>query len=136
MPSPADTKVNGLSTSNQCEDEDLITEIPDTGGLTISWDPVTMSHPDAMGGGAGVQPPIPVTIVNYQVVVEVEAENPDPAGEPFDAVFSVELPPWETEATLPEQFFDLGDEFKYEVLAREESFNQTAVESCIVLVDP
>lgn len=136
MPSPADTKVNGLSTSNQCEDEDLITEIPDTGGLTISWDPVTMSHPDAMGGGAGVQPPIPVVIVNYQVVVEVEAENPDPAGEPFDAVFSVELPPWETEATLPEQFFDLGDEFKYEVLAREESFNQTAVESCIVLVDP
>ena len=136
MPSPADTKVNGLSTSNQCEDEDLITEIPDTGTLTISWDPVTMSHPDAMGGGAAVQPPIPVTIVNYQVVVEVEAENPDPFGEPFDAVFSVELPPWETEATLPEQFFDLGDEFKYEVLAREESFNQTAVESCIVLVDP
>jgi hypothetical protein len=136
MPAPADTKVNGLSTSDQCEDEELITEIPDTGSITISWDPVTMSHPDAMGGGAGVQPPIPVIIVNYQVVVEVEAENPDPAGEPFDAVFSVELPPWETEATLPEQFFELGDEFKYEVLAREESFNQTAVESCIVLVNP
>jgi len=94
-----------------------------------------MSHPDATGGGAAVQPPIPVDINNYQVVVEVEAENPDPAGEPFDAVFSVELPPWATETTLPEAFFDLGDEFKYEVLVREESFNQTAVESCIVLVE-
>ena len=35
----------------------------------------------------------------------------------------------------PEEFIELGDEFKYEVLAREESFNQTAVESCIVLVE-
>ena len=82
-----------------------------------------------------MQPPIPVTIENYQVVVEVEAENPDPAGEPFEAIFSIELPPWETSATIPEEFIDLGDEFKYEVLAREESFNQTAVESCFVLVE-
>lgn len=136
MPAPAVTRVNGIPTNDQCEDEDLITEIPDTGSLTISWDDVTMSHPDAMGGGAGVQPPIPVTILNYEVVVEVEVENPDPAGEPFDALFKVELPPWQTEATLPDEFFELGDEFKYEVLAREESANQTAVESCIVLVVP
>ncbi|MFQ6005736.1 MAG: hypothetical protein ACE5OQ_09555 [Woeseia sp.] len=135
IPAPANTRVNGLPTSDQCVDEDLITEIPDTGAITISWDPVMTSHPDVMGGGAGVQPPIPVEIHNYEVVVEVEAENPDPAGEPFDAVFSVELPPWETETTLPDEFFELGDEFKYEVLAREESFNQTAVESCIVLGD-
>ena len=25
----------------------------------------------------------------------------------------------------------LGDEFKYEILVREESFNQTATESCV-----
>ena len=42
---------------------------------------------------------------------------------------------WETAVTIPEEFTDLGDIFKYEVLAREESFNQTAVESCFVLVE-
>ena len=46
---------------------------------------------------------------------------------------SVIFPPDQTEITIPEEFTDLGDEFKYEVLAREESFNQTAVESCFVL---
>jgi hypothetical protein len=40
--------------------------------------------------------------------------------------------------TIPEELIDLGleeaeGEFKYEVLAREESYNQTAVESCFVI---
>ena len=35
--------------------------------------------------------------------------------------------------TVPAEFIALGDTFKYEVLAREESFNQTATESCFVL---
>ncbi len=41
----------------------------------------------------------------------------------------------ETTVTIPPEFIDLGDEFKYEVLAREESFNQTAIESCFVIVE-
>ena len=86
-----------------------------------------MSHPDPDGGGAGVQPPIPVTIHNYEVVVEVELELDE---EEFTSVFSVVLPPNVTSVTIPEEFTDLGDKFKYEVLAREESYNQTAVESC------
>jgi hypothetical protein len=45
------------------------------------------------------------------------------------------LPPGETSMTIPEEFLALADEFKYEVLVREESFNQTAVESCFVLAD-
>ena len=79
------------------------------------------------------QPPIFVTIHNYEVVVEVETE------EGFTSVFSVLLPPdlplgrTEFTFTVPEEFISLGDEFKYEVLAREESFNQTAVESCFVI---
>ena len=53
--------------------------------------------------------------------------------EEFTSVFSVVLPPGKISVTIPAEFIDLGDEFKYEVLAREESFNQTAVESCFVL---
>jgi hypothetical protein len=100
--------------------------------VTIAWPPVTMSHPDPEGGGAGVQPPIPVTIINYEVVIEVEFEVD---GEEFTSVFSVILPPDARSMTVPEEFLELGDEFKYEVLAREESHNQTAVESCFVLVE-
>jgi hypothetical protein len=60
--------------------------------------------------------------------VELEVD-----GEEFTSVFSVVLPPDEMSVTIPEEFLALGDTFKYEVLAREESFNQTAVESCFVL---
>ena len=136
MPAPAAPEVNGEAMAVQCDDdEDFYDASEVTAPVTIEWPDVTMSHPDAMGGGAGVQPRIPVTINNYQVVLEVEAENPDDEEDPFDAIFSIELPPWETSVTIPEEFTDLGDTFKYEVLAREESFNQTAVESCFVLVD-
>jgi hypothetical protein len=34
--------------------------------------------------------------------------------------------------TIPAEFLLQTDTFKYEVLAREESFNQTAVESCFI----
>jgi len=134
MPAPAD----GISLNEDpvdlddvdCENEEGIPEVSgDT--VTISWAPVTMSHPNAEGGGAGVQPPVEVTIVNYEVVVEVELElMVDGELEEFTSVYSIILPPDVTEVTIPEEFIDLGDEFKYEILAREESYNQTAVESC------
>ena len=117
-----------------CEEDD---SVPSVKGetVTIKWDAVTMSHPDKDGGGAAVQPPIGVMIHNYEVVVEAEVEVD---GEEFSSVFSVILPPGapgETEFsfTIPEEFIALGEEFKYEILAREVSFNQTAVESCFVL---
>ncbi len=37
--------------------------------------------------------------------------------------------------TVPDEFLSQTDEFKFEVLAREESWNQTAVESCFLLDD-
>ena len=64
-----------------------------------------------LGGGAGVQHPIPVTIKNYQVVLEAEAENPEDEEDRFEAIFSIELPPWEISVTIPEEFTDLGDTF-------------------------
>jgi hypothetical protein len=130
MPAPPggitvhDTPVDPASVD--CDSEELPeVEAP----VTIAWAEVTMSHPDPEGGGAGVQPPIAVTINNYEVVLEVETDGG------FESVFSVVLPPDETSMTVPAEFLALGDEFKFEILAREESFNQTAVESCFVLAE-
>jgi hypothetical protein len=104
--------------------------VPSAGApITIAWDPVTRSHP-----GAGFPRPIvDVVIHNYEVVLEVELEVD--GGEEFVSVFSLILPPEETYLTIPAEFIALGDEFKFEILAREESFNQTAVESCFVLAE-
>jgi hypothetical protein len=132
MPAPPEPTVNGKPMAEQCDPEEagydatVVTSTP----VTIAWPEVTMSHPDDSGGGAGVQPPIPVTIRNYEVVLEVELEV---NGEEFASVLSVILPPDVTKFTVPKEFISLGDEFKYEVLAREESFNQSAVESCFVI---
>lgn len=131
MPAPPVPTVNGMAMAVQCDEGEPGFDITVTSApVTISWDPVTMSHPDPEGGGAGVQPPVPVTIHNYEVVVEAEVEV---NGEEFTSKFGVILPPGVTSMTIPEQFIAQGDTFKYEVLAREESFNQTAVESCFML---
>ncbi len=133
MPAPPQTLVNGQPMGLQCDDELPGYDAPEvTSPVTISWAEVTMSHPDPFGGGAGVQPPVAVEINNYEVVVEYEDEDE------FASVLGVILPPSETSMTIPEELIGLaepGDAFKFEVLAREESYNQTATESCFVLAD-
>lgn len=128
MPAPPEPRVNGLPMAQQCDEEDpgydvTITSAP----VKISWDPVMKSHPDPNGGGAAVQPPVDVVIHNYEVVLEVEL---DVNGEEFTSKTHILLPPGETEVSIPEEFLAQGEEFKYEVLAREANYNQTAVESC------
>ena len=131
MPSPPVPTVNGYTKVEVCDEEDPdFVPHPNVGfPVTISWPEVKMSHPDPAGGGAGVQPPIRVKVHNYQVVVEAELEID---GEEFASVLSVILPPDVTSMTIPTEFIDQpgADSFKYEVLVREESYNQTAVESC------
>lgn len=122
MPAPPAPTVNGMAFDQDCED-DVVTTV--TAPVEITWPAVTMSHPDANGGGASVQPPVPVEINNYELVVEILDED-------VESTFVIMLPPDVTTVSLPQQFTDLGTEFKYEVLAREESFNQTAVESCFI----
>jgi hypothetical protein len=117
----------------QCDDEDPaafdppeVTLVDDT--VTIEWGEVTMSHPEIVDGpGVGLGSVQPVDIYNYEVVVEVELDSG------FTSVMHVVLPPEETALTLPVEFVAQGDEFKYEILAREVSYNQTATESCFEL---
>ncbi len=128
MPAPPEATVNGLPLAQNCDEEDPGYDITVTGApVTIAWPSVMTSHPDPNGGGAGIQQQVPVKIQNYEVVLEVQFEV---EGEEFESFMTVVLPPGETSITIPDEFLAQGDEFKYEVLAREASYNQTAVESC------
>jgi hypothetical protein len=122
------TEEDITESEGQCDDEEPGYDAPAVSPpVTISWLPVTMSHPDTDGAGAGVNPPVPVTIHNYEVVVEAEFDIGD---DEFTSVLSIILPPGTTAFDVPASITSLSDSFKYEVLAREQSFNQTAVESC------
>ena len=130
MPAPPEPTVNGIPMAEQCDDEEPGYDAPDVSGpVVISWPAVAATHPDL--GYPRSSPDI--SIFNYQVVVETELEGP--GGEEFTTVFSVVLPPDVTQMTVPAEFLAQAGEFKYEVLAREESWNQTAVESCFNLLD-
>lgn len=96
-------------------DEEVPVVMVDDDPFVISWDPVTESHPEVGRQGG-------VVITNYQLVVERE--------EPTHLIFSVDLPPDVTEVEVPPGFLALGEEFKFEILVRERSGNQTAIESC------
>ena len=128
MPAPPAPTVNGIAAAMQCDDEEPGYDAPviDADEYVIAWPPVALTHPSL--GDPQNSPDI--TIVNYEVVVEAELETPD--GEEFTSVFSVILPPDVTAMTIPEEFLEQSDTFKYEVLAREESWNQTAIESCFL----
>ena len=116
LPAPPDNiKISGVAAAEDCDAVPLpVVSAP----VTISWDPVTLSHPDL-----GITNE-PIEIVQYQVVVEQLD---------LGLTLSVELPPTTTEVVIPEVFTDLGNEIKFEILVREDSGNQTAVESCFVL---
>jgi hypothetical protein len=119
MPAPPDNvKVSGLMAAADC-DVDPLPEPSEP--IVISWDEVKRSHPDL---GRRDEP---IEVVKYQVVVERE--------EPTPLLFSVDLPPTVTELMLPPDLIAPGDELKFEILVREASGNQTAVESCFVVAD-
>lgn len=117
LPAPPEPSVNGIPIVTDCDEGELPEFDPDE-DVVISWAPVTHSHPTLGRTGE------PITVVNYEVVVEID-ETPWKA--------SAILPPEVTEFQLPAEILGLGDEIKYEVLVREESWNQTAVESCFAI---
>ena len=80
--------------------------------VVIDWDQVTRSHPEIGKFG-------PVQIGRYQLFVEREGVK-----------LSLDLPPTVTEFRVPSAVIALGQQFKFEVIARTTTGNNTAVESC------
>lgn len=118
LPSPPVVSVNGIPAATDCDSEDL----PEFTGddIEIEWEEVTHSHPSI--GRINE----PVTIVNYEVIIEVPEAN---------WKTSAVLPPDAFSFEIPEEILELAEEgvVKYEVLAREVSDNQTAIESCFLI---
>ena len=115
LPAPPDNiRVSGILAAEDCDAPDLpVVEAGEP--VTISWDPVVTAHPEIGEWGD-------LEVVKYQVVAERE--------EPSLLIYSVDLPPTTTQTEIPASFIALGEEFKFEILIREASGNQTAVESC------
>lgn len=103
--------VSGIPFGQDCDAHVPVIAEP----AVISWQPVRMSHPE-IG-----RPNEPIDVAYYEVVVEQED---------LELTVSVLLPSDQTSFTVPAEFLALGEEFKYEVLVREENNNQTATESC------
>lgn len=115
MPAPpGNIRVSGMPLAKDCDKGPIPAA---SKPVVISWDPVTQSHPD-LGKKA------PVKVVNYQVVVSRE--------EPTSLNFSVDVPPTTKQFEVPKDFIalDSGDGFKFEIVVKEASGNQTVLESC------
>lgn len=112
MPAPpGNVQIAGIPAAENCD----VVPLPVVDGeepVVISWDAVTGSHPDLGASG-------PVEVANYQFVVEFG-----------DFSMTVDLPPTITEFEIPAALLELDDEFKFEIVVRADSDNQTAVESC------
>ncbi len=114
MPAPPihnNLQVSGVDASEDCDEDLPVVDTP----IVISWDPIELSHPDLGRTNE------PIEVEQYQVVVEDEESG---------ATLSVELPPEVTSYQVSDDFIGLNTVFKYEVLVREASGNQTATESC------
>ena len=117
LPAPvSNVTVNGLQLP---EDTDNCLSREAMLPFTISWDPVTLSHP--VLGRTGE----PVEVENYEVVMEGEGDN--------EFTITHLLPADVNSIPISEIPADSGDLIKLEVLVSEESGNQVAVESCFTL---
>jgi hypothetical protein len=109
---PGDVTVNHVAAAEDCD----AVPLPMVGApVTVRWDPVEDSHPE-------VGEPGPVEIVRYQFFVEQG-----------DVKFAVDLPPTLTEFEVPTAITDAGGVFKFEIIARTDALNNTAIESCFVV---
>ena len=123
LPAPPDFTVNGEDAEppegEEC-DEESPPEISNP--VVVEFDAVTESHPTLGASDPDIE------IIRYQIVAEWEDENENVF------VSSTDLQPVEGvdsySVTVPPDFFVDGTEVKFEVLVREATFNQTAVESC------
>jgi hypothetical protein len=160
IPAAPDNVVAGNAPSaslESCEEEDGAPPIPmvadATDGVTISWDPVTMSHAARWAGDEdkialgedGI-----IDVRYYEVVVEIDETD-------FKA--TAIIPNDVTEWELPGEFFELAEgeggfaQYKYEILVRTNVYdddgnpvlveiddevdnlpgNKSAIESCFLV---
>jgi hypothetical protein len=106
---PENVLVSGASAAESCDEEPLPTV---SAPVLIRWDPVTQSHPEIGRRGR-------ITVSRYELIIEGEDVN-----------LSLELPPTVTQFEIPTAVTDRGDEFKFEIIVRTTTGNNTAVESC------
>jgi hypothetical protein len=105
---PENITLSGLPAAENC-DADLPVVTPP---VFIRWDPVTESHPEIGKSGS-------IRVSRYQLFVERD-----------NVKLSLDLPPTVTEFEVPAGVTALGREFKFEIIARTTTGNNTAVESC------
>jgi hypothetical protein len=86
----------------------------DPHNTVISWEAVS----ETVDGSPDIE------IVGYEVIVEKDVEPANPHGF-AQSTFSVHLPASATRVTIPQEFMEAGAPYKFEVLAIEESGNQT-----------
>jgi hypothetical protein len=109
---PENILLSGAPMAESCDAESLPTvNVP----VIIDWDPVTRSHPEIGKQGA-------IKVSRYQLFVEGEGVN-----------LALDLPPTLTEFEVPMGVTNLGKEFKFEIIVRTTTGNNTAVESCFRL---
>lgn len=105
---PDNLMVSGVPAGEDCPEHPPLVGMP----VVISWDPVTESHPEIGKSG-------PIDVSRYQLFVEREGVK-----------LSLDLPPTVTKFEVPAGVTALGDTFKWEVITRTSTGNNTAVESC------
>ncbi len=113
LPAPPEPSVNGQAAAEDCDA--VLPVVDGDNDVVITWPAVTMSHPELGRTNE------PIEVLNYEIVAEIDET-------PFKV--SAILPPDANSFVIPAEIIALGDEIKFEVLVRESSYNQTAVESC------
>lgn len=115
MPAPpGNIRVSGQTMPMDCDEGPVpLAAKP----VVITWNSVTRSHSKIGKSGS-------VKVVMYEVIVERE--------EPTSLTLAVDLPPTAKSYEVPAGFIamDHGDGFKFEIVVREASGNQTVFESC------
>jgi hypothetical protein len=106
---PDNVRVSNVPAAPSCDEEPLPAVSPP---VTISWEPVTQSHPEIGRRGR-------IRVVEYQLFVEGGGVN-----------LGIDLPPTITQFKIPTAITDRGREFKFEIIVRTAAGNNTAVESC------
>ncbi len=128
MPAPpGNVTVNGHAIRFPDEDGECEEPLQTTSGnVEIEWDRVTTSHPDI--GSPNSSPMI--DIIRYTAVAEWEDEVTEDTFVSSNELQAQNPQPERIGVTISSDFFKPDSEFKVEVLVREESYNQTATESC------